>query len=360
MLFRLSKILSVTTVVTLLSFSISPADAALLVTSALNNTVKAYDEQGNFIRDFVTSGNGLNNPDGLGIGPDGNLYVSNTLGGGINRYDGKTGQYLGVFVPDMSGNNSAMLGAPTDLTFGPDGNLYVSSFPNTPNLGRGGSDSILSFDGQTGAFLQAFLPPPGTPNDAFGPLGLTFGPDGNLYVASLLDNSVLRYNTSTGALIDKFVAPGSGGLSKPTGLAFHNGNLYVASFDNNNILRFNAQTGQFVDEIVAPGSGGLSGPSGLKISPLGALFVNSYFSNSVAAYNADTGAFIKSFVQPNEGGLQGPNMGITFAQISVPVPEPSAELGLLLFGACSVGSVMKRQLKNSKVKNTVGVVGDAN
>lgn len=39
-----------------------------------------------------------------------------------------------------------------------------------------------------------------------------FGPDGNLYILGS-QNEVLRYNGSTGAFIDIFVSPGSGGLS---------------------------------------------------------------------------------------------------------------------------------------------------
>ena len=47
-----------------------------------------------------------------------------------------------------------------------------------------------------------------------------FGPDGNLYVASADTNSVLRYNGATGAFIDAFVPSGSGGLNSPWDLAF--------------------------------------------------------------------------------------------------------------------------------------------
>ncbi len=52
------------------------------------------------------------------------------------------------------------------------------------------------------------------------PAGLTFGPDGHLYVSSYETDSVLRYNGTTGAFIDEFVAAGSGGLKSPTGLTF--------------------------------------------------------------------------------------------------------------------------------------------
>ena len=45
--------------------------------------------------------------------------------------------------------------------------------------------------------------------------GLTFGPDGNLYVSSSVNDQVLRYDGSTGAFLDAFVSQGSGGLDGP-------------------------------------------------------------------------------------------------------------------------------------------------
>jgi hypothetical protein len=86
------------------------------------------------------------------------------------------------------------------VTFGPDGNLYVSNFVSrgpVPEAYLNDYDNILEFDGKTGAFIKALLPP-SDQSPSIGPLVSTFGPDGNLYVAASKLNSVLRYNPTTG------------------------------------------------------------------------------------------------------------------------------------------------------------------
>ena len=63
---------------------------------------------------------------------------------------------------------------------------------------------------------------------------------------SLGNSSVIRYDGTTGGLIDAFVSPGSGGLSGNHGLTFGpHGDLYVASFNQHRIFRFMNLTSNF-------------------------------------------------------------------------------------------------------------------
>jgi hypothetical protein len=94
---------------------------------------------------------------------------------------------------------------------------------------------------------------------------LVFGPDGDLYVTSFPSKhpSVLRYDGTTGALIDAFVSAGSGGLYLPTGPLFGpDGNLYLRStdpgFGPGAVLRYDGTTGAFIDQFIPYGSGGLT------------------------------------------------------------------------------------------------------
>src|SRR5262249_29870289 len=69
--------------------------------------------------------------------------------------------------------------------------------------------AVMRYNGTTGAFLGAFVPP-GYGNLS-GPAGLLIGPDGNLLVDSNFSNEVARYNSTTGAFMGAFIPAGYGG-----------------------------------------------------------------------------------------------------------------------------------------------------
>lgn len=212
---------------------------------------------------------------------------------GILRYRG-TGEFMGNLVPE----GTAGLTIACCMTFGPDENLYVGS-PLT--------SSVLRFNGVTGAFIDEFIAPGS--GGLVAPLTLVFH-GGKLYVGDLGAQSILRYDAVTGAFIDVFVAPGSGGMGEgdPQMFAFGpDGNLYVASPFSNQVLRFHRTTGALIDAFI--GSDAVTGPGGLTFGPDGHLYVT--HNNGVNRYNGKTGALIEAFVAQGSGGLNGP-VGITF------------------------------------------------
>ena len=281
-------------------------DLDLLVCDSFNDSVLRYGGQtGRFIEAFVPSGSGgLNGPLAAEFGPGNDLFVGGLLSG-VHRYNGTTGAPIKHFPTSSSG---APL-QPTDLVFDTV-NLFVTDFLGANSLPSG---SILRFDAGTDAFIE-FIPPGlgglASPNSlALGPSPRPSEPTA-LYVTNVGPNEVLRYSTRTGEPSPRaFVFAGSGGLRRARDLAFGpDENLYVASELNDRILRYDGTTGAFIDTFVSAGSGGLDGPTDLAFGPDGSLYVISHSSGGggvreVLRYDGTTGAFIEPFIPAGRGGL---------------------------------------------------------
>ncbi len=214
-------------------------------------------------------------------------------GEGLYRYTAPDGAFTQFF-------SGAELTNVYAITIGPDGLLYAAGH---------GSDNIVRYDPATGALVDTFVAAgSGGLSKA---AGLAFGPDGHLYVTSQGTDEVLRYDGTTGAFLDTFITAGSGGVDAPTALQFRgDGHLYVSGYNTDNILRYDAATGAFVDEFITSASGGLNGPGDFVIGPDGNLYVSG--TNSVIKrFDGTTGAYIDDFVAVGSGGL-GESIGLEF------------------------------------------------
>lgn len=218
---------------------------------------------------------------GLAAGPDGNAYVvSNVLGSAtIYVFAGD-----GSFVRAVAG----WYNLPGDITFGPDGKIYAVAMLNW-NDGEY-EYGVIKIDPTTGEQSGPFL---STGNDYQDQLRHpTFGPDGHFYGVN--QQGVVRYHGTSGAFVDVFIPIGRGGLAQPTALTFgKNGDVYVASSASHSILRYTSN-GTFAGTFVPPGDGGLNGPADLAFGPDGDLYVASSGSNAILRF-APNGAFRSTF-----------------------------------------------------------------
>ena len=309
-----------------------PFNGQLLVTSSGTDNVLQYDgATGAFVNVFAQLG-GIDSPQAMTFGPDGNLFVASlnsTLNSdfapSITEYDGTTGGFLGTFA---SGTN--LPDTFKDMVFGPDGNLYVGCFCYVQEL-KAGQHQVKRYDGSTGAFIDTFASGGGLDS----PEGILFGPDSNLYVSSANTDQVLRYDGATGDFIDVFAS--GGGLDSPQVLAFGpDNNLYVTSALTDNVLRYDGVTGAFMDVFAA--GGGLDMPRGMAFGPDNDLYVSSQSTNQVLRYDGTTGAFIDVFA--SGGGLSDPSY-LLFRPIAV--PEPSTLMLSAAAAVCLLGYGWRRR-----------------
>ena len=85
------------------------------------------------------------------------------------------------------------------IAFGPDGNLYVGYYN-----GPGGSASIVEYNGRTGSHVRTFVAA-GATSLLQEPEGLTFGPNGDLYVADASSSHILHFDGPGGNSPGQFI-----------------------------------------------------------------------------------------------------------------------------------------------------------
>ena len=274
----------------------------VLISSRDSSEIYKFDLTTRVGTPFISgAASGLSGPVGMRYGPDGNLYVSNFFSNEIRKYNATTGVPMGVFVSAAAG-----LSGPADLRFGPDGNLYVTNF---------GEPTIMRFDGQTGAALPADA---GKAFATGGSLsqGTSIKFQGNsMYVADFGSDQVLKYDITqpppAGSKVFADMSPflTDGGFS-PGGLTFGpNGDLYVSGLLGQTIGVFSS-TGAPIRQFSTPS---IAFPSDLVMTPDGQLLVASTGLNGVLSFDPLTGQ--QNYVDPklNPDGLYLTNPGIAIA-----------------------------------------------
>jgi hypothetical protein len=167
----------------------------------------------------------------------GSIFITSRDAGGGDLY-----QYTqaGALIQTLPGNG---LVNGQGVVVGPNGNIFVVNE----------AGSVLQYNPTTGAFINKFATTAAYP----GPLA--FGADGKLYVG--VGNQVQQFNGTTGALIGTFASGHS--LSSVSGMVFDgSGNLFVSDGVNGIVDKFDS-TGAFVSTFVSGQAALVNGVGGL-------------------------------------------------------------------------------------------------
>ncbi len=228
-------------------------------------------------------------------------------------FDAQNASEPEVFIPEGRGG----MVEPRFARFGPDGHLYVTDYA---------TDKILRFDGLTGNPLgidpanpddATFVNETATDFSAFGD-GLVFDAEDNLLVSVYAQNGtqVAKYQGPFGAnpgqFLDFHIPSEIGQFENASGLEFDSeGNLYVTDLGLSNegflssVKRFDASglphpDNQSGPDLILKGTAGLAGARNLRIAdPDGTgldLFVPS--ENGILRFDGSTGEFEETYIAP--------------------------------------------------------------
>ncbi|MBL0124793.1 MAG: hypothetical protein IPP88_19445 [Betaproteobacteria bacterium] len=165
----------------------------------------------------------MTEPRGLAVGPDGSLYIADSGNHRVRRIgpDGVITTVAGMGIAGPVGDGGpatqTRLNAPYGLGIGPDGSLYIAE-KNTHRIRRVGPDGIITTVVGTGVAGFAGDGGPATLaqiNEPRGRIGV--GPDGSLYVADFGNNRVRR--VAPDGIITTVAGKGTTGFAGDGGLA---------------------------------------------------------------------------------------------------------------------------------------------
>jgi sugar lactone lactonase YvrE len=206
-------------------------------------------------------------PYGVALGPAGNIFVSDPMGGPISN------GAVDVFASSQSGNVAPVrqitgtgsgLSQPYGITVDGSGNIWVTNDASASSEPA----SVVEYSSSSNTPIRTIS---GTATQLNGPVAIALDTSGNIYVANASGNSVTVYAAgSTGNQAPIRVITGSStGIVLPQGLAFDvSGNLYVSN------LQATSVPGTL--NIFSPGASGnatpiaeLAGSSSVTFNPVG-------------------------------------------------------------------------------------------
>jgi streptogramin lyase len=173
-------------------------DGNLWFTEILANKIGRLTTDGEFTEFSIPTPN--SQPDEIDVGPDGNLWFAEILGNKIGRIT-PTGEITEFVVPTPNSR-------PTVVAPGPDGNVWftergTATVTATTSPGKKIGRVVLA-TGQVEEFTlpTTVLMPSLGPDQGRRPLGITAGPDGNMWFTEERMNQIGRIVPATGEVTE--------------------------------------------------------------------------------------------------------------------------------------------------------------
>lgn len=222
------------------AIAIDPDDHVYIVDKT--GRIQRYSPDGEWLADWKTPQIEAGKPTGLGIGPDGSIWVADTHYARVLVYNAR-GDLLHEFGD--YGESCGQFHLPTDVAVTKDGACYVGEY--------GGNDRVSRYSA-SGECIGAFGGPDDSQFQLARPQGIHIARDGTLWIADSRNHRMLQLSAQ-GALLSSFgsMGTGPGELRFPYGVdQLSDGSLVVAEYGNNRVQRFN-EAGKSMGTWGSPG-----------------------------------------------------------------------------------------------------------
>ncbi len=302
-------------------------------------------------------------PFGVVIGPDGALYVCETLNHVIRRIDLKTNIVTTVAGSGKKGYSGdggpaleAKLNEPYEIRFDKAGNMFFVERLNHTVRKVDAKTGIITTVAGTGEQGYSGDGGPATAAKFHQPHSICFDQHDNLYICDISNNRVRVVNPETG-IVTTFLGNGQRGflpdgatigilpVSGPRALDFDGTNLWLALREGNAVYRLNMEVGT-VTHIAGKGGkngytgdGGpalqadLAGPKGIAIDPQGNVYIADTESHTIRRIDGKTGV-ITTLVGNGQKG-DGPDGNPAECKMNRPHSLCIAEDGKIYIGDSS-------------------------
>ncbi|MCJ7550096.1 MAG: hypothetical protein MUQ30_10480, partial [Anaerolineae bacterium] len=215
-------------------------------------------------------------PAGVTVGPDGSVYIAESVGQRVRRIDpsGIITTIAGTGTWGFSGDGgpatSAMLYNPQDVAVAPDGTLYIADRSNN-RIRRVDTNGIITTVAGTGGYGFSGDGGPATLALLYEPYGVALGPDGSLYIADTRNHRIRRVGPD--GIITTVAGPGAGNVLGDGGPATQatlkdpyrvavglDGSLLIMDRTDYRVRRVG--TDGIITTVAGNGRGGFSGDNG--------------------------------------------------------------------------------------------------
>lgn len=241
----------------------TPGPPAVGANSSSNlNVVSRFGQAGSNPGEF-------NAPRAIAVGPDGSIYVADSLNHRVQKFDS-----AGRFLAQVGGQGTGpgQFQEPWGVAVGPDGSVYVA---DTWNHRVQKFDPNLKFVAAWGGFATAGPDPQAVPGRFYGPRDVAVDGSGRVFVTDT-GNKRIQVFGPDGQFLLVLGGPGSepGRFNEPVGLKFDGaGRLWVADTWNRRVQVFDAEL-RPIAQIPVPGwnGTGIENKPYLAVGPDGSVW----------------------------------------------------------------------------------------